>query len=130
MTEVNKGKGRSLTSAFMDRDQILSLNLIIHKLAIKKKLGFFILHTNLVEQKNHIKTIQPIFATDRNFVSTFQVLTAGFFLIFANVSIPSLAHQPESTSDGLQSLNPHILKNKQTKSYHNYVLRSVKSESP
>lgn len=51
MTEANKGKGLSLTSAFMDRDQLLSLNLITHKLAIKKKLGIFVLNVNLVEQK-------------------------------------------------------------------------------
>lgn len=41
VTEVNKSKGLSLTSAFMDRDQILSLNLIMHRLVILKNKVFY-----------------------------------------------------------------------------------------
>lgn len=63
-------------------------------------------------RKNHIETIQPIFAAHGNFVSTFQAPSA-VLPGFANVSIPSWAHQPESMSGRLQSLKPHILKNKQ-----------------
>ena len=63
--------------------------------------------------KNYIKTIQPDFAADRIFVSTFQILNV-VFLVFANVFILNLAHQSESMSNGLQGLNCHILKNKQT----------------
>lgn len=63
--------------------------------------------------KNYIKAIWPNFAVDRIFVSTFQILNV-IFLVFVNVFILSLAHQPESMSNGLQGLNCHILKNKQT----------------
>lgn len=64
VTEVNKAKGLYLTSAFMDRNQIFSLNLIMHRLLIKKKnkiKGFFYSKCELGKVKKMILKLSSQF---------------------------------------------------------------------